>query len=219
MRISHSLRLVFIAYPRTGSTSIGRILDPFSDVRGGHKGETTPDQPFYDHITAGELKPIFRARGWDWQTYRRFAVIRNPYDRIVSLYGHRRERDSAWDTRNPLSGNLNSLLVRRLPPSLGFTYYVFTRRSSGGVAADFKTYTCDASGESLLTDVLRFESFPDALLDFMAELGINLPANGIPHLNQSSLKTADRRLYTRLTRRRVAALYAYDIETFGYTFD
>ena len=33
-------------------------------------------------------KEIFDKKGWEWSLYRKFCVVRNPYDRVVSLYHH-----------------------------------------------------------------------------------------------------------------------------------
>lgn len=88
MRISHKYRFVFLANLRTGSTTVRSILDHYSDIKSVHITQISERFPFYHHISAQELKPIFEERGWDWSKYKKFCVIRNPYDRIVSLYHH-----------------------------------------------------------------------------------------------------------------------------------
>ena len=218
MCISHRQRFVFIAYPRTGSTSITRILDPLVDVRGRHISEVSEETPFYDHITAREVKNIFEKRGWHWDRYRRFAVVRNPFERIVSLYLHRRQLARRWRRENRLVGNLNGLLIRILPEKPGFSYYVLTRRSDTGLSADFRTYTCDENGGSLLSDVLRFEHLTESLPGYLAQIGLTLPEGELPHLYGVSYDRDYREYYTAAIRRRVAMLYQYDIERFSYTF-
>ena len=65
---------------------------PFAFVHinkcGGTSVEKSLGLPFA-HYTAAELKQLFGARRWD-RIYR-FAVVRNPYSRVVSLYNFRRK--------------------------------------------------------------------------------------------------------------------------------
>lgn len=88
MRISHTYKFIFFANPRTGSTTVRDVLDEYSDILSVHITEASAKFPFYHHITPLELKAIFMDRGWDWYSYRKFCFVRNPYDRVVSLYHH-----------------------------------------------------------------------------------------------------------------------------------
>lgn len=216
MRISHARRFVFIAYPRTGSTSVGRLLDPYSDLQGGHIGAATAAHPFFDHITARELGPIFRQRGWDWGAYRHFCFVRNPFERAVSLFRHRLGEARRWDPHNRLRGNLNNLLLRFLPRRSAFYYYLATRSPSQGVAANLQAYICAADGTRLVETVLRFEEFGQALAAYLPTLGIDIQPAQIPHLNANPEDTAGRNLYTAAARRQVERLYGWEIEQFGY---
>ena len=91
MRISHKKKFIFLANPRSASTSIRKILDPYSDISSKLISEVDQNFPFYHHITALELKNIFEKKGWDWDSYTKFCIIRNPYERIVSLYHHQQK--------------------------------------------------------------------------------------------------------------------------------
>ena len=80
MRISHTYKFVFIAITRTGSTSIRSALDPFTDIT------STPEGAFWHHTNTQKLKEEFDKRDWDWNSYFKFAFVRNPWDRLVSTY-------------------------------------------------------------------------------------------------------------------------------------
>lgn len=70
MIIDNNRKFVFIAVAKTGSTSITRRLGIFKDPI-----------PKYYHM---HLKDIVDR--YDVKSYYKFAFVRNPYDRLVSLY-------------------------------------------------------------------------------------------------------------------------------------
>ena len=202
MRISHSHKLIYLALPRTGSTTARAILDAYADITSVHISEITPDFPFYHHISAPELKTIFAARGWNWNGYRKFCVIRNPYDRIVSLYHHRVENLTMHAHRSPVS----------------FKQYVFQLNSSQRLPTSLQAFACDESGEFLVQDILQFEQLHSQLPAYLHQIGISFSADHIPHLNASKNRRPYRDYYDAETQARVGQLYRYEIERFGYVF-
>jgi hypothetical protein len=202
MRISHSLHLIYLAVPRTGSTTVRAILDPYADMKSTHISTVTPDFPFYHHISALELKNVFAARGWDWGGYRNFCVIRNPYDRVVSLYHHHME--------------LFADNVQKLPAS--FRQYVLAINPVDRLPTSLQAFTCDENGDFLVRDVLRFEQLHAELPSYLADFGIHVPADQIPHLNASKSRRSYREYYDTDTKARVEQLYRYEIDRFDYTF-
>jgi hypothetical protein len=84
VRISHRHRFVFIAIPKNASTSIRAALGPHSDVLSGDR------DPYYHHVSASALRDHFAEREWDWDGYFKFAVVRNPWERVVSQYRYLR---------------------------------------------------------------------------------------------------------------------------------
>ncbi|MDD4955629.1 MAG: sulfotransferase family 2 domain-containing protein [Candidatus Omnitrophica bacterium] len=81
MRISHKYKFIFFSNPRTGSESVRKALDPFSDIF-----SSVNDPVYNNHITPEELKNHFLKMGWDWDKYFKFCFVRNPWDRLVSIY-------------------------------------------------------------------------------------------------------------------------------------
>jgi hypothetical protein len=163
-----------------------------------------------------------------FDTYFKFAFVRNPWDRIVSEYKYRRHSH-----RYPFK----KFLFKRFPqPSWSDHYchvipqYDFLHDSDGNILVDF---------------VGRFESLQDDFGYVCKKLNISIEA--LPHVNQSSsifnrrgnnfietlrsikshLSPARRKntfssyveYYDDESKEFVASIYRKDIETFGYKFE
>ena len=79
MRISHKYKFVFINIPFTGCDFINDALSGISDI----VGNSDMNSPYYCHVKPQFLKKHFDAKGWKWDEYFKFAMVRNPWDRVV----------------------------------------------------------------------------------------------------------------------------------------
>lgn len=82
MIISHQKKFVYIAIPKTGSTSIRERLRRWTDVTGDGDVQSFT----YHHVTGRRLNELFVKRGWKWEKYYKFTFVRNPFSKIVSQY-------------------------------------------------------------------------------------------------------------------------------------
>jgi hypothetical protein len=94
--ISDKNKLIFVHIPKTGGSSIeyclkDLIIEPVNkvnernvDVVGGIKNVIPNSFNNIKHATASELVSQYGAEKFN--TYLKFAVIRNPWDRLLSLY-------------------------------------------------------------------------------------------------------------------------------------
>lgn len=216
MRISHSHKFIFLATPRTGSTTVRYILDRYSDIASVHITEITNDFPFYHHISALELKSIFEDRGWNWNSYEKFCFVRNPFDRIVSLYHHH-----LW-MRNYIKVNSVRTFIRKLwvitTRSPCFRDYVNSIDSKSRLPTSLKSFLCDREGNFLVNEILMFERLADELPKFLSRFDISITAEDIPHLNASVDRLDYRKYYDEESKNRVRELYKYEFERFGYSF-
>ena len=109
--ISHRHKCIFVQVPKTGSTSIRGILgkairphlnlweikmlmERYWPVRGGRKNRALE----FLYLTLPKEKRLERGRE-QFNSYFKFGFVRNPWDRVVSLY----ERKEALELRRKMS--------------------------------------------------------------------------------------------------------------------
>jgi hypothetical protein len=142
----------------------------------------------HDHMFLDELFALPESRAW--RSYFKFAVERNPWDKVVSRYFWKyRERPSrpAFDD--------------------------FVRKDK--LNSDFNMYSLD--GKLAVDYVCRYEDLEAGLNEIGRLIGCKIPAPG--HLNAWTRNDRDyRKLYSETSRDIVAKRFAREIELFNYEF-
>jgi hypothetical protein len=221
MIISHEHKFILLRTEKTGGSSLQYALLPFcgpADVisgvgeargassrpawtsllpfRTGGLRRTLPRYfGFHAHATAGQVRALIGRQAFD--SYFKFAVERNPWDRQLSLYYQRRRGRDANFNRD-----MNSLVFRS-------THYVKIR--------NWQVYTID--DEVVADQVIRYEQLDSELPGLLRRLGI---ADELNLQKRRSGFRPDarsyRELYSDATRQLVGAWYRREIEAFGYEF-
>lgn len=156
------------------------------------------------HLPAAVLRELVGAE--EWERCFTFAFVRNPWDRLVSLYHY-------------LKAHMANAAVREAQPDMAalidrasdFTAFVSLSQVIGN---DLSKLLLDERGSLLVDFVGRFERMEEDLAHVSRRIGVSL---ALPRLN-GSVHGNYREYYTSATRALVAKRYALDIETFGYTF-
>lgn len=201
MIISHQHRFIFIKNVKTAGTSIevylssrcgpSDIVTPVLPPEPGHQPRNHAG--FYNHMPAHEIRA--RVPATLWQDFYRFTVERNPWDKTLSHFHMARER---------------------LGRDMDFDAYL----DAGLAPVTWTLYTDPQNGELLVNRVLRFERLDEELGEVFEQLGI--PWAGRLDVHAKSGTRTDRRpyreVYTPAQRERVAALFAWEIEQFGYEY-
>ena len=217
MIISHTHRFVFFSNPKTGSESLRALLQPYNEVTVQPWRETSQSQPFYPHMPPREALPIFRAKGWDWEDYRRITCTRNPYPRLVSLYRMIADVDGIWKLRRKLGLGVPSFerwLASTRPDGRGGGGRSHQRwRRFGTWSAG--AWTHDAQGHRLVPDILRLEHLSEDLPALLERLGLPQDLT-LPHVNQRP-QTDWTDWYSADTHSLVARRYAWDLDNFQYS--
>jgi hypothetical protein len=152
----------------------------------------------HTHATASQVRDVLGRKTFD--SYYKFAVERNPWDRQVSLYAHR-----AWKKGKPadhFDGDMRSRLYRN-------TEYV-----------RLNNWSIYATGGDIVADrVMRYERLSDEIDTLFATLGIPGPIE-MPRLRSYiSDRPHYSTYYSDATRDLVAGWYAREIDALGYTFE
>ena len=183
--ILDDLRVLFVHIARTGGTSIEAAL------AGQDWWNISPETK---HLSARQLRAL---AGEDrWSSYFKFTIVRNPWDRIISMLA------TGWwnsDERNP-KADLISFLTTLSP-------HTHEKYSS--------LFYADIIDEELDL-IVRFEELQSGF-DRICER-LNKPAFALPrkeardHLHYSAY-------YTDEARDCVGKLFAKDIAQYGYSFE
>ena len=219
MRISHKHKFVFISVPRTASTTCRQVLDQYSDITSIHITKTNDSFSFYHHITAKEVKKIFDERGWKWDEYKKFCLVRNPFDRVVSLYYLTLRITTGGDKEMSLKFNLKNYIKSFIKPKLKFEDFVLRLNEKNRLHAPITEYITDYDGTILVDNVLSYENIDFELPLLLSEIGINIDKNSITLNNQSKSRKNYKQYYdSQVLIDNVSELYDYEIKQYNYEF-
>lgn len=177
---------IFIHINKTGGSSIGRALKiPF-----GHKTALeTIDEIGIDR----------------WQKRYTFAVVRNPWDKVVSQYFHRKKTDQI-DKEDSIEFND---WVKLAYGEQDLKYY-----NNPKMFLPHYDWISDRENKILVNFICRFENLSQDF-DYVCNQ-INKKAE-LPHL-KASKRGNYRDYYEADTREIVASWFAKDIQNFNYQF-
>jgi hypothetical protein len=222
MLLSNRYGFLFIHVAKTGGTSIRaalsrvRWVEPshwatwlshgLSRLNGHRLGTKIPRHA--PVIVAREMLPPHTFAGLF-----KFAFIRNPWDRLVSAYGHyQRERQDVL-TRHHIASFGNFVdFVLTTPPE---------RAPRAALMRAIQRPQLESlvglRGELLVDFIGRYESLADDFHDVAVRL--SLPVTQLPHKRRGSCGRDYRASYTGTLAERVGEHYADDLAAFQYQFD
>lgn len=192
MIISNKKKFLFIAIPKTGTTSLSTIFGKIKGSECYNKVRPLPEgEKYWKHMTLSEVY-LFNQK---IKNYFKFCFIRNPYDYALSWikYEHQKKRINL-----PENASFKDLL-NNAPPRIWKNQIEWLL--SHDVSMNF---------------VGKFENLQEDFNIVCDKIGI--PQQQLPHANKTKHKHYTE-YYDNETREIVAEKYAKDIEYFGYKFD
>lgn len=178
--INHEYKCIFVEVPKTGSTSIRSIIG----------------RPAKHHLTIVEIENQVTKQQFD--EYFKFAFVRNPWDRALSLYEYILKTPKHYYHEQCLQFVNFSAYLRERPP-LPQQYDFLSKH-----------------GKNQLNFIGRFENLQQDFNTVCDKIGI--PKQKLRHQNKSKHKHYTE-YYDDEAREIVAEKYAKDIEYFGYEFE
>lgn len=217
MIVSHRHKFIFLRTEKTAGSSLTQalrgLLSP-DDLRGGEKRPAWakyspihhgalklwfPDVfGLHVHATAAQARRVIGAKLFD--SYYKFAIERNPWERQVSLYTHRE-----WK-----KGNENTDFDRDMQ-SIWYRNTEYCKLNNWAIYA--------IGGEIVVDKMMRYETLDRDVAELYEKLGVTAPAQ-MPRLRAYSPNRPHySNYYSEATRDLVASWYAREIDALGYQFD
>jgi hypothetical protein len=203
---------IFVHIPRCGGTSIEQALIPqvvpgkvsFGDL-------SDVERCMYclpNHISSSQHSKIRRyARQFALNDFFKFAMVRNPWDRIISQVSYL--RDVA-----------NAAVFREKSLKEQIWYCCNSRKSIWGhdLGASQVDYLTGPDGTIEIDFVGRFETLVGDFQRACKMLGL-AEAPALPHVSKSQRREHYSKHFDPESAKWVAARFARDIEYFGYKFE
>ena len=241
MPYSDSHRYVHIRVPKTGSTSVSRLLEDFHEQYGGSRllkselvdkafrkkyglnaiGDRRPKRA--GHLSALQLHTIL---GEKYQEYFSFSFVRNPWARTVSRYHYTHidnfpsEAEIAAKRKRGNIGPLRKFHSKTFEEWVKWKHglHLVKRMSPNYFLANSGNQICklcDTSSNVIVDFVGKLENFEQDLEVICERIGF--PIDSVPHRNKTS-HAHYTEYYNDKTRKMVEEMCGMDIERFGYRF-
>jgi Sulfotransferase family len=217
--INNSHRFIFVHIPKTAGTTLTVVfssLTRWNDIElgGTEYGETIA--PLYlkkfglgKHTRLSQIQKIIGAE--EFQKFRRFAFVRDPYSKIYSTYRHLK-RWRAWK---------GSEIMESFGSFLEFVNSPFFLESTGPdnlFIPQFRWLVDE--NEKLLTDYIgRVETLLPSISTLIDKFSLPINVSILPMINESGDPSEYRTAYTSKAREIVIKKYKRDFELFAYSAD
>ena len=207
MILSHKLKLLFIAIPKTGTHAFRIALRKEMDSEDEEQVGLFVQKKFsnaeiakinHGHISAEQLVKVIPPE--IWKHYYKYAVVRNPWDKYISFcfFMNRENEDFQKDPTSFLNRIIDKQKVKSrilFRPQYEFVY--------------------DHNGEMLVNECGRFEDLQGSFDELAQRIGIQ--TQKLEHVN-ASVHDKYRKYYSEELKEKVADYYQRDIELFNFIY-
>ena len=205
--ISFSHNFIFVHVPKTGGTSIQSILGKYciDEISYTQTGDNEPQMVLSNMFGISKHSPLFKYKKRipkaQFKEMKIIAVMRNPWDRLVSMYFSAHKDPKDWE-----AGAVKKTLKRVYP----LTYYL--SRISVGKYPD-----PNPEFYKNVHFLLKFENLEEDFKRLCQKLSI--PYEPLPKLNVSKNRQIEyRKYYMPDLREEVQIKYADEIKRGKYVF-
>ncbi len=211
-------RCIHVHIPKTAGNSISAALKSAWRstpvlrrmvllASGGGRPPFVKPRETHKHAKARDILEVI---GEDsWRRGFSFAIVRNPWDLMVSSYHWWLERADRWEQFRDSARE-----IRALGSFAGFMNSAYGREQINEQRGNLRDWICDRDQRIVVDFVGRFERLEEDWTVIAEHLGITQP---LPHRNRST-RGPYRQYYTSATRDIVARRFAWAIDRFEYRF-
>jgi len=229
--VSHRYRFIYTKTAKTAGTSVESFFERFcmpegtwqqtharaehvsaEGIIGLRSGEIPNGTTWWNHMPAALIRDRIGQEIWD--SYFKFCVVRNPFDKCVSAFCHLGRNYEKTAAGSGVRRSLSRLRGER--PN--WEQRRFTNYLRHEMPVDRDKYLID--GEFCMDDVIRFERLEPDIQRICRRIGVEYEASFLPRFKmgfRSGLATVDA-LFTDESRELVEEKFAFELRYFGYTF-
>ena len=211
--ISYDKKCIFIHIPKCGGTSIEDVIWPHPEDRTEANLWMGFISKYRNKYQTGGLQHLLACQireevGIDvFESFYKFAIVRNPWDRAVSQYSYMQTRPDLMDFIG-------------MQPETEFKHYLQLIQEKQHVQWMSQIdFLLDHDGTLLVDRLCRLEKLETDLTDIFDILGLCIESNKIIHANRSKRKNIDHYYSDQESIDLVGELYSKDIEYLNYSFN
>jgi hypothetical protein len=226
MIISHSHKFIFIKPLKTAGTSIEAALSQYCsnndivtslndfwfnrDKNGEWVHKAMNDEGFQQHDDAQTIKNRIPPETWD--SYLKFSMTRNPWDRALSYFSWKQRR---FPELRPKKSFYHYLGIPY--NELRKTKEIFSQFLKNDLPNNDQFYLIN--GKLCVDHIVRYEHLVEDFEQLCKLIG--LPPIKIPHLKAGIRRGKDHysKYYNKESQSLVASKHMNDIKLFNYTFE
>jgi len=218
MIISHKHKFLIIAIPKTASNSIRKSLVPLGVIEEKVSPRPVCNDEFKQHGTISEAITEFNKRGWDYNDYFKYSIVRNPWDRYFSFLTYYKSKLEFYRNDNePLNENKERQKMNVVKRFDNKTYKEVLRDLIINNPSQM-SYLIDSNNNIIMDRIGQLENIQNDFNDF-CQL-VNLPKQQFAHRNKSSnLNINKKDLFTQELIDMVAEKEKWAINKFNYDFN
>lgn len=214
MILSHKYKFITIDIPKTGTRSLRESLHPLGVI--DECGKPDFDAEFYQHDSAMQARKQFKKNNWSWDTYFKFTIVRNPWDRYLSFFKYfknygekysRKDKSINWGKAEINQGKHCIELFKDQDNQTILKNIILKNNSQD-------SYYCDENGEPIVNYIASFENLDNEFVFLCNQVGIKTPS--LQHVNKSSNSLSMYDIYNQQLIDIVAQKEKVVIESKGY---
>ena len=185
------------------------MLAEYSDISSVSK------YPYHHHTGARALKAHFETMNWRWSQYTSITTIRNPWDRVVSIFHYgKRQFNSVWHKHYSKNNDFHSF-ISNLPDFLTKVVYSGVHLRAGQRGIDISEFAYSTDREQLVDHILPIETIENSLPEVLGQVG--LPKMKFLKVNCTKHEPYQN-YYDESLKGIVAEIFENDIDLGGYSF-